>query len=315
MNANALFCTGIVALAFAAGCAAPADSSRSNARSSNPSTASRPDWEDPQSSTATDTAVTSSTPMSSVVLPVDDGSSDGVAILRWQISDKPSVISTFFSKHTSNGLSIDVQKRLANNGVVVAQIQLADLPQALEELGGTYSSVRSWLGQATTWNQLSSYRVRGTVAAVVDGSTNRFKDGSLQLLLRGWTVALEDGAVTDIEILTSFLPGGEVPGARSTLRQAFPSAGFFLSLERGSTLLITAVAPKTTRDSSTHAPLPGPPVTAPPTLGELLMTRPTDSADPLPLRTCIVIIPLISSRYFFADRDATVDSAAPTQPR
>lgn len=195
---------------------------------------------------------------------------------------------------------------------MVAEVELTALPTALDELGGTYANIRAWLGQATTWSQLASFQVRGSLAIVVDGSTHRLTDGAIQLLLRGWTVPLESGAVTDIEILPTFLAGGEVPGARTTAREPFPSAGFFVSLQRGSALLITGTVPKSARASSSHGPSAGPPVAPPPTIGELLLTRPNSDSDPLPQRPFIVIIPMIPSSNFF--EDAPVESAPTKAP-
>jgi hypothetical protein len=237
--------------------------------------------------------------MKHITLPVDDGASDGIAVIRWQIFDNQSVISTFFKKNPPSGVSNEIQKQLASNGFMVAEVKLSALPNALEDLGGTYANIRAWLGEATTWSQLTSFQIRGSYAVVINGSTHRLNDGAIQLLMRGWTVPLESGAVTDVEILPAFLAGGEVPGARTTAREPFPSAGFFVSLQRESVLLITGMTPKGSRESSTRGPFAGPPVASPPTLGELLLTRPNEESAPIPQRPFIVLIPLISANNFF----------------
>lgn len=309
MNPDPTFSIGLLLIALAVGCATPNAPTESSSRDSNRSTSQRPEWNDPSpGGGAADDAKssTSNTPMKRVTLPVDDGLSDGIAVIRWQILDNPTVISTFFKKHPPSGISSKVQKQLASNGIMVAEVQLADLPSVLDDLGGTYANIRAWLGEATTWSQLASFQIRGSHAAVIDGSTRRLTDGALQLLLRGWTVPLESGAVTDIEILPAFLAGGEVPGARTTVREPFPSAGFFVSLQRGSVLLITGMIPKASRESTARGPFTGPPVAPPPTLGELLLTRPSNDSDPLPQRPFIVLIPLIPANNFFDD--ASVES-------
>lgn len=283
------------------GCATTNTPSDPAGQTTTRSTAQRPEWESPSTGNAAEDAnsSTSKSPMKHITLPVDDGASDGIAVIRWQIFDNQSVISTFFKKNPPSGISTEIQQQLASNGFMVAEVKLSALPNALEDLGGTYANIRAWLGEATTWSQLTSFQIRGSYAAVIDGSTHRLNDGAIQLLMRGWTVPLESGAVTDVEILPAFLAGGEVPGARTTAREPFPSAGFFVSLQRGSVLLITGITPKNSRESSTRGPFAGPPVASPPTLGELLLTRPNEESAPIPQRPFIVLIPLISANNFF----------------
>ena len=288
-------------MALIVGCAATNATSDSSIQASTRSSAERPEWESPSTGNAAEDAnsSTSKSPMKHITLPVDDGASDGIAVIRWQIFDNQSVISTFFKKNPPSGVSNEIQKQLASNGFMVAEVKLSALPNALEDLGGTYANIRAWLGEATTWSQLTSFQIRGSYAVVINGSTHRLNDGAIQLLMRGWTVPLESGAVTDVEILPAFLAGGEVPGARTTAREPFPSAGFFVSLQRGRVLLITGMTPKGSRESSTRGPFAGPPVASPPTLGELLLTRPNEESAPIPQRPFIVIIPLISANNFF----------------
>ncbi len=254
----------------------------------------------------------SPTPLIRVTLPVDDGTSDGVAVVRWQVFDNESVISTYFREHAPTAIDPTITKQLARNGLLVAELAHDEIPDALAHLGGTYANIRAWLGQATDWHQLTALPIRGTLATVVDGASRRLADGSLQLLLRGWTVPLESGAVTDLEILPVFLPGGRVPGARATLREPIPSAGLFASLPRGRALMITGMAPATARPSSTRGPSSGPPVTPPRTLGELLLTRPSDDSQPIPQRPVVVIIPFQPAHHFAPA--AAVDSSTREPP-
>ena len=254
----------------------------------------------------------SNSPLMRVTLPIDDGTSDGVAVVRWQVFDNPTVIANFFREHPPTAIDAAKDKQLANNGLLVAQVELAAIPEALAQLGGTYANIRAWLGQATDWHQLTSMPVHGSLATVINGSTRRLTDGSLQLLMRGWTVPLESGAVTDIEILPVFMAGGRVPGARATAREPISSAGLFASLPRGSALILTGMAPTSTRSSSGHGPSAGPPVAPPRTLGELLLTRESDESQPIPQRPLLLIIPLLPAHHFAAE--APVDSL-PAKPQ
>ncbi len=323
MNPSNTCSFGTVALliAVALGCEAVTPSSNPRMTGTANSVAQRPEWEN----AAADDAPSNS-PMKRITLPVDDGASDGIAVVRWQLFDNPSVLATFFKRHPPSGISPEILRRLASNGILVAEVPLSDLPKALDDLGGTYANIRAWLGQATTWHQLSEYQVRGSCATVVDGATRRFGRGTLQLLLRGWTVPLESGAVTDVEILPAFLAGAAVPGARATQRESFPSAGFFVSLKRGSALLLTGMIPNSGARSSAPGAAgstgstgtsagssAGPPVAPPPTIGELLLTRSNNEADPLPQRPCIVVIPMIPASNFL-DAPFVESNSKPSPP-
>ena len=120
------------------GCATTNSSSDSSAQETTQSAPLRPEWESPSNS-----------PMKQITLPVDDGTSDGIAVIRWQIFDNPSVISTFVKNHPPSQISIEDQKRLASNGFLVAEVQLSALAEALNDLGGTYANIRAWLGEAS----------------------------------------------------------------------------------------------------------------------------------------------------------------------
>lgn len=297
-------------LVVIAGCDATQTTTRGTAASGP--IAARPEFSTGDESGATG-LTRSSSPMSRITLPIDDGKTDGISVIRWQIQDNPSVITTFFAKHAPQCISEEVCAQLAVNGFLVAEVSLSDLPAALDELGGTYANIRAWLGQATTWHQLVSIPIRGSATAIVDGTTRRMCDGALQLLLRGWTVPLETGAVTDVEVIPAFLPGGAVPGARTTTRESFQTAGFFASIGRGGVLLITGMAPKSAKRTASHASAAGPPVTPPPTMGEFLLTQQNAEGDPIPQRPVIVVIPMIQSSNFF-DSPFVESNSKPASP-
>lgn len=298
---------GIVAFV---GCTSPLMDDQSIATNpTDPTTPPERPERDPITTSESADETTSSSPLMRVTLPIDDGNSDGIAVVRWQVLDNPTVIATFFQEHPPTTIDPSKVKQLASNGLLVAQVKLEEVPNALAQLGGTYANIRAWLGQATDWHQLTSLPIRGSLATVVNGSTRRLSDGSLQLLLRGWTVPLESGAVTDIEILPVFSPGGRVPGARATLREPIQTAGLFASLERGSALMLTGMPPKSARATTSIGPSAGPPVTPPRTLGELLLTQLSDESQPIPQRPLVLIIPLLPAHHF--PIEAPVDSLPP----
>lgn len=240
--------------------------------------------------------IAASIPTRDVWIPSEDGSTDGVVVLRWQVPDEADAIHTFFEAHKPTMLTDGAQDRLLGNGIRVAAVSVKDLGKSLDALGGTASSIRLWLGQAHAWTPVNALPVRGQRAALIDGSTRRLSNGTLQLLVRGWTVPLEHGAVTDVELQPAFLAGGAVPGARASARENFAGAGFSLALERGTALLVTSAPPRAHRIGK--GPSAGPPVLPPATLGELLLGRQGGPGDLLRLRPIVVIAPLIADRHF-----------------
>lgn len=247
-------------------------------------------------------------PMVRVSLPVDDGTADGIVALAWAFEDNASVINAWLDAHPPKSVAAESLTALRRNGFVLGETTLNDLPEALRALGGTSITISSWLGQATHWHQIAARHIDSPTACVVDGGSRRLEPGALQLLLRGWTVPLEEGAVTDIEIVPLHTPGGRVPGARRTAAESFPSGGLFASLARGSVLLITSDTPRGSSRMQ-RGPTAGPPASVPPTLGELLLERTLDESLASPRRPFLVIVPLITGAHFAAA--PPVDSAAP----
>ncbi len=246
--------------------------------------------------TAAWSELAASIPTRDVWIPSDDGSTDGVVVLRWQVPDNADAVNSFFDAHKPPMLTDSVQDRLLGNGMRVASVPIAELAASLDRLGGTASSIRLWLGQAHAWTQVTALPLRGQCAALVDGSTRRLSGGTLQFLVRGWTVPLEKGAVTDVELQPAFLAGGAVPGARASARESFPGAGFSVALERGTAMLVTSAPARAS--SVGQGPASGPPVQPPATLGELLLGRQGGDRDVLRLRPIVVIAPLIANRHF-----------------
>ncbi|MBM4008557.1 MAG: hypothetical protein FJ285_03090 [Planctomycetes bacterium] len=317
-----LACLPVLALAAAAplflSCnAAPVSQTATTVRKDGSNTeAARPERTEEEQTDASDKTaawaeIAASIPTRDVWLPADDGSTDGVVVLRWQVPDNADAIHAFFEANKPTMLSDSVQDRLLGNGIRVAAIPLADLGAALDTLGGTASSIRLWLGQAHAWTQVNALPVRGQLAALIDGSARRLTGGTLQLLIRGWTVPLEQGAVTDVEVQPTFLAGGAVPGARASARESFASAGFSLALERGTALLVASAPPR--RQSAEKGPAAGPPALPPATLGELLLGRQGGDRDLLRLRPIVVIAPLVADRHF-SDPAAVESMTQPAQP-
>jgi hypothetical protein len=308
--------TRLLALAAAAlallSCAAPpSEKGESSTRTEDTAGANaRPERTSQEQWDATDVAaewtdIAASVPTRDVWIPSDDGSTDGLVVLRWQVPDNSDAVHAFFEANKPTLLNDSAQDRLLGNGIRVAAVPMEKLGASLDSLGGTASSIRLWLGQAHAWTQVNALPLRGPCAVLVDGSTRRLSGGTLQLLIRGWTVPLERGAVTDVELQPAFLAGGAVPGARSSARETFTGVGFSVALERGTALLVTSAPPRAL--SAGKGPAAGPPVLPPATLGELLLGRQGGERDLLRLRPVVVIAPMIAARHF--EGVAAVDSS------
>jgi uncharacterized protein (TIGR00730 family) len=258
-------------------------------------------------------------PSMRVTLPVDRGDIDGLVTLSWQVPENDSVLRTWFASHAPDRTDAAEAARLAAQGWAVAQVPLDALPDALVALGGSFGQARTWHGQALEWREIARARVEGGAAVLMGPRPVRLADGTISLMLRGWTVPLELGAVYDVELapMQRTPPG---PGAATRERvQWFADASMALELPKGTATLITGLAPRAERagDASasqgsrrTASGRTGPFTASAPTVGELLLVPMADRDAALPRRTVIVLVPLIASSHIDPDMDAVVPSAS-----
>ena len=246
-----------------------------------------------------------------VSMPVDRGDIDGLATLAWQVPENESVMRTWFASHAPPGTDPAELARIAAQGWAIAQVPLDALPDALVSLGGSFGQTRTWHGQALEWREIAGTRVEGGAAVMMGSRPARLSDGIVSLMMRGWTVPLEVGAVYDVEMVPmQRMPPGA--GAQSTLRERiewFADAAIALELPRGSATLVTGLAPAATRGGRRSA---GPFTASAPTIGEFLLVPAPDRASALPRRTVLVLIPLIADAHI--DPDMVPDVPSPAAP-
>lgn len=248
-----------------------------------------------------------------VSMPVDRGDVDGLVTLTWQVPENESVLRTWFASHEPAGADPVELARIASQGWAVAQVPLEQLPEALVALGGSFGQTRTWHGQALEWREIAGTRVEGGAAVMMGSRPARLPDGVLSLMLRGWTVPLEVGAVYDVELVPmQRMPPGA--GTQSALRERtewLAEASITLELPRGSATLIAGLAPTAKRGAR---PSTGPFAAAAPTIGEFLLVPMPDRAAALPRRTVIVLIPLIADAHIDPDMVPVVPSTAVPAP-
>ena len=239
------------------------------------------------------TEVAAEMPSMRVTLPVDRGDVDGLVTLTWQVPDNESVLRTWFASHEPAGVAPDELARIAAQGWAVAQVPLDAVPDALVSLGGSFGQTRTWHGQALEWREIAGTRVEGGAAVMMGPRPARISEGVVSLMLRGWTVPLEVGAVYDVEMvpMQRMPPGAGTQSAMRERSEWFGDASITLELPRGSATLVAGLAPAAKRGAR---PATGPFTAAAPTIGEFLLVPMPDRTSALPRRTVIVLIPLIA---------------------
>lgn len=271
-----------------------------------PSQSGRPEGEPGDSAPFTEAAA--DMPTMRVTMPVDRGDVDGLVTLAWQVPDNSSVLRAWFASNPPPGLDAAEMSRIAAHGWAVAQVRLDALPDALASLGGSFGQVRTWHGQALEWREIAGTRIEGGAAVMVGSRPSRLPDGIVSLMLRGWTVPLEIGAVYDVELVpmqrTPALTGA--PAAARERSEWFAGAAITLELPRGSATLLAGLAPDAARGAR---PTTGPFTAAAPTIGEFLLVPAADRAAALPRRTVIVLIPLIADIHIDPEMAPVVPSA------
>jgi hypothetical protein len=189
-------------------------------------------------------------------------------------------------------------------------------------LGDSVYDLTAWYGQALQWTDLLKHTLPdGGRAVAVDGHVRRCERGSLRLVLRAWTVLMEDGPYVHLELVPQYRPP-ETRDLRDLLRsrafegERFDSLALELQLAGGYAYLLTTEAPgvewtgpepegDTGADEvgrqAVRPPLPasrgsmgpvdplGPGAAVPPTLGELMLRG---DVGP-PSRGVIVLVPRI----------------------
>jgi hypothetical protein len=249
-----------------------------------------------------------------------DPNANGLEALTWSILDDEAAIAAAFRRHSMRqpdpvaAAGLD-RESLQREGFRVEALRNDSLVEFLAELGGTTVALSVWHGQAIDWRELAHRRLDGSLVAMLDGRPRRLEPGWLRLVLRGWTLPLEDGAVSDATLEVRWAPE-TADSSRITLRR--PSrrtepdtllGPFRLEIPREVCLVVTSRASEEPLDADdrTEAPLrpeidaeavrsggAGPPAELPRTLGEILLR---EGGTP-PRRTILVLRPRLPDTLF-----------------
>jgi len=273
------------------------------------------------------------------ILPTAD---NGLQVRQWRVPDDPDTIASALVRHVRGGfLETELSRRLRRNGLRFVRVPADDLEALLADLGGATFSVDTWHGQACDWRAVADWPIEATGRALaVDGRVRRFEGGRVQLMIRSWTIQMEDGPNVRLQLQGRYARSqptrlDQVIGRRAAEGRRFPSITLDLLLEAGDAYVLTGEPPgrdweldgtgagvgqeegetgeagRAEDQSSTEPADIGPEALAPLTVGELLFRR-----DQMPAtRQLLVFVPRIPDRLFPPEEEArSPDAGAGVMP-
>lgn len=209
---------------------------------------------------------------------------NGLEIVRWSVADRENVIRRAMARHadSSSRRRMDVVA-LEQAGLRAVIVRDEHLPSLLADFGGTTTAVATWYGQVPQWREAARASILAPQPVMVEGRAEQFAVGWLRLMVRGWTVELEDGGRFELQVVPQWVR--ETPELssltnRDQLRgRIFAGASIAVELERNTSLVLLAAPPSTAEEEDPEGPPSaarsesrrGPPVVLPPTPGELLL--------------------------------------------
>lgn len=246
---------------------------------------------------------------------------NGLEVRKWIVADDSSAFATALgAAATGAPFDDELEERLRRNGLRLVRVDVDALDGIEERLGGTTYDLTAWYGQAVQWQNLMRHNLDQGRAVAIDGHVRRFGRGSFRLMLRGWSLQMEDGPYVHLEVMPEFHPP-ESHDLRDLLQvegdfegERFETLELRLEMTGGYAYLLTAERPGlawvpdrvATPDADQAATPPpagrstrrtmgpldsvGPDAATPPTLGELLFK----GGGAQPSRGVVVFVPRVS---------------------
>ncbi len=230
------------------------------------------------------------------------GTNNGLEIRRWTVLDGGNTALNVIAQH-AEGAAADqaATERLRQNGLRFVRVPAADVDVIVGELGGATMDRNEWHGQVLDWRSLREQQIDGRgMAVAIDGRVRRFDRGEFRLLVRSWTVMMEEGPNLHVEIL----PQHRLPQVNNMRRllgekpedagEAFASIALDLQLQSGFAYVLVSesptidwpqldtLAPAVARGMATTSDViePSAPAAAPPTTATRPRIGPDDSVGP-----------------------------------
>lgn len=259
---------------------------------------------------------------------------NGLEVHQWRFADEPATFAAVVPARGDDAfIEPDTREALARNGFRLIRLAPDQTAALRRDLGGVLLEREGWHGQALTWRPIASRPVGDDLRAVaVDGRVRVLERGALHLMLRGWTLQMEDGPAVHLEILpvldrTKTTRFDQVIGRRVDV-EPFDDMRIEVLLDPGSAYVLTCAAPDAqwgSADARIDARLGddgggggraavgpgvglGPDVETPATVGEALMRI----GGPSPTREVFVLLPRVAP-YLYPP-NGTLESAEPATP-
>jgi len=126
----------------------------------------------------------------------------GLAVRRVRITDDPHRIAAAFGPYAGSApLPDELTDRLDRSGLRLILIPISELDAVLSALGDAPVDRTVWHGQATTWRPVVERTLFADDVVGVEGRLRTFDAGTMRLLMRGWTLMMEDGLHVHLELL------------------------------------------------------------------------------------------------------------------
>ncbi|MCH8153102.1 MAG: hypothetical protein IH830_12120 [Planctomycetes bacterium] len=249
----------------------------------------------------------------------------GLEVRRWVIQDDPNRIGAALMKYWDpKAVGPAHTSVLRRNGLRFVRVQADQVDALLAELGLASLDVTAWHGQIYDWRKLQQYWIgSGGIEVALDGRVVRYGPGWFRLMVRTWTVQMEDGLYLNLELLPQFQPPyaprfRKLLGDRTMSGEVFASIALEVQLEAGFAYVLTGESPQvqwrkngdrselsqenpppdlvgsTQRSADGSSKADQRSLAAAATIGELLFVRQTQP----PTRNMLVFVPRISTPLF-----------------
>ncbi len=245
------------------------------------------------------------------------GSDNGLETRQWIVLDRTDHIATAIRTYAiDDAVDRETSAALRRNGLRLVRVPLEQFDELAAAIGPPTLDANTWHGQVFEWRELLRHSTgSSSIAIAADGRVGRYESGSFRLLMRAWTVLMEDGPILHLQLLPQFdehrshAYTGLIAAAPPRGR-VFESFALTLDLHVGSGYLLTYESPETIWwPSEAAGPVDaeqstpdtydrrGPSAIGPATFGELLFVTPSRQAT----RRVLVFIPKIPERMFPLD--------------
>lgn len=131
----------------------------------------------------------------------------GLEVITWNYDANAAPIGSLLAASADGAaLDRDALRRLRNHGVRLVRVPIANLDALRDEMGEPSMSMSTWHGEAVNWRSILERPVpEQGIAVAMDGRVRSFRSGKFRIMLRSWTIQMEDGPVVHLELLPQYV--------------------------------------------------------------------------------------------------------------